>query len=139
MILNAVSSVTHTATSTNLVLNASGYQTEAGVEAIFEITCERINLTKEEVSHIRKVSDATDLSNCLEGDSYDTNIAVAKIICLDLGWHIEFRQNESEASGNFLLVIPALRYNQQTNLSLNKIPNHDSTNLRPLNLLAMAS
>jgi len=39
----------------------------------------------------------------------DTNVAVAKIICLDLGWHLEYRQTD-DRSGNFLLVIPAVRY-----------------------------
>ena len=44
----------------------------------------------------------------------DTNVAVAKIISLDLGWHLEFRQLE-KMSGNFLLVIPAIRYANQDN------------------------
>ena len=39
----------------------------------------------------------------------DTNIVVAKIICLDLGWHLEFRKLDDGAV-NFMLVFPAVRY-----------------------------
>ena len=42
----------------------------------------------------------------------DKNVAVAKLICLDLGWHLEYRTHE-EQYGNFMLVIPALRYENQ--------------------------
>ena len=54
------------------------------------------------------------MNSVLKSDSADTNVAVAKIICLDLGWHLEFRRSDEDdddaMSGNFLLVIPALRY-----------------------------
>ncbi len=75
-----------------------------------EITCDKMSLSQDEINHVMKISEAQDLATCLKGDSLDTNIVVAKIICLDLGWHLEFRQSDVDESGNFLLVIPALRY-----------------------------
>ena len=47
-------------------------------------------------------------------------MAVAKIICLDLGWHLEFRQLDN-MSGNFLLVIPAVRYANNETSNVNNI------------------
>ena len=58
---------------------------------------------------------AQDINSVLQSDWADTNVAVAKIICLDLGWHLEFRQLDV-VSGNFLLVIPALRYADRGNI-----------------------
>ena len=48
----------------------------------------------------------------MQSDMADTNVAVAKLICLDLGWHLEFKQIGA-LSGNFFMVIPALRDDQQ--------------------------
>ena len=110
--LNVVSALTHGAGSTNLVLAASGYHTEVGVEAILDITCELIGLTAEEIEQLKELGQAKDVAEVLRSDHTDNNLAVAKIICLDLGWHLEFRQLD-DLSGNFLLVVPALRYDEQ--------------------------
>lgn len=40
------------------------------------------------------------------------SINVAKVICLDLGWHLEFKVGE-DGSSNFLLVIPGIRYGEE--------------------------
>ena len=49
------------------------------------------------------------MTEILECDDVDPSITVAKIVCMDLGWHLEYRQFD-DFSGNFLLVIPALRF-----------------------------
>ena len=48
------------------------------------------------------------MNECLKFEEVDPSMTVAKVICLDLGWHLEYREFD-DMSANLLLVIPALR------------------------------
>ena len=50
--INIVSSLTSNAKNTSVVLTASGYQTDAGVEAVLDLVCEVHGLSIEEISQI---------------------------------------------------------------------------------------
>lgn len=70
------------------------------------------------------------MTEILECDDVDPSITVAKIICMDLGWHLEYRQFDN-FSGNFLLVIPALRFGQEMLLpSVNSSKIEEKSNLK---------
>lgn len=47
--INVVSSLTHGASGTQLILTASGYETSAGVEAVLDLTIEVHGLSAEEI------------------------------------------------------------------------------------------
>ena len=86
-----VSALTLGAHSTEVTINASGFGTDVGVEGIFDISCEAIGLTDDEVDLIKHICAAKDFSEVLRSEWADTNMAVAKLICLDLGWHLEYQ------------------------------------------------
>ena len=58
----------------------------------------------------------------------DKNVAVAKLICLDLGWHLEYRSHE-EQYGNFMLVIPAVRYENQPGANQDGVSQNNNNKL----------
>jgi len=112
VVLNAVSSIAMGASNTCLRLNASGYHTDGGVEAVFDITCNSVVLSETDMNQIAKLCQASNLTDCLKVESVDPSIVVAKTICLDLGWHLEYQKCEGNA-GNFFLVFPALRFENE--------------------------
>jgi len=66
-------------------------------------------LSDNEICSIDKVCQAADFNQCLQCEEVDPSITVAKLVCMDLGWHLEYRSFD-DVSGNFLFVIPALRF-----------------------------
>ena len=88
--INIASSLTTGAQNTSLILSASGYQTNTGIEAILDLTCEMTGLSDQEKESINELCQCSDTNQVMQ-NGQDTNVSVAKMICLDLGWHLEFR------------------------------------------------